>query len=80
LSLNQAVILQLAEGNLSSKLSKVALEKTYGLKNCDKQLVFLMNRYLIIDMFNCTSAADLTQVEKDCLLGLLQGDLDVNCS
>lgn len=80
MSLNQALILQLAEGNLASKLSKAALDETYGLGNCDKQLVFLMNRYLIIDMFNCTGAANLNQVKKDCLLGLLQGDFDVNCT
>lgn len=79
MSLNQTLILQLAEGNLEKKLSKVALEKTFGLKNCDAQLNLLINRYLIIDMFNCTGAATLSQVQKDCLLGLLQGDFSANC-
>jgi len=77
--LDQTTILQLAEGNLSKNLAKLALSEGFGLANCTADKMELINRYLIIDMFNCTAGADLSQVKKDCLLGLLQGDLAANC-
>lgn len=80
MALSQSQILSFAKPKLSKSIGNFALKDSFGLGNCASDFNKALSLYLITDMFDCTNGDDLTQVEKDCLLGKLQEPFTLNCN
>jgi len=77
--LSQDQIISTAQAQIGKDVSQISLSETFGLKPCKRTFDEVMLSYIIQDMFECTGADKLNQVEKDCLLGKLQDSYTSGC-
>ena len=80
MALSQTQVLDFSRPKVAGGISEVALHNTFNLGQCKADFHKVLSLYMIIDMFDCTGGTDLTQVQKDCLLGKLQSEFTLNCS
>lgn len=62
-----------------SDVAALARQEVYGMKTCRATWGTAFAKYAIRQMFECTGAEDLNQLEVDCLIGKLSENLALSC-
>jgi hypothetical protein len=65
----------LVEWSIANELYKTSLHEFYGMGECGN-FNLALKKYLIMDMFNCTSATTLDQQQLTCLVGAAMDGID----